>query len=323
VSAVWCEAVVVGFQERFRIVAVRTRTVAAASFVRSRHESQETHMNAPEQRMRVGTWVRMVIADQGTFVGFTYVDAEAGFSAKGWLDDAPPSPPSVTVRLPLGVPWEELTVEEIAAQKFDNPPGWVADFYGSQPPAGMEWGWWRDHPKLREQFHPEYPDDLQVIVHDGGPRLTKNQPELMWVRATGGEGDVFTGRLLNQPHHLTSVKLGDEIRFVLPDGSKHPLRVTDRYLAERPDWGITPCNRCGLSELFDAPSDLIRVVFPNSPADENAQMQAFTAFCGACGGILLVQARRGAGSGSDSSAPAPKPVPAATPVKKSWWQFWK
>ena len=279
-------------------------------------------MNSPEQRMRVGTWVRMEIAGQGTFVGFTYVDAQAGFSAKGWLSDGAPGVPTVTVRLPLGVPWEELSADEIAAQKLDNVPGWVAEFYGPQPPAGTEWGWWRDHPKLKGRLLPDYPDDLQVIVHDGGPRLTKNPPELMWVRVTGGAGDVFTGRLLNQPHGLASVKLGDEIRFVVPDGGEHPLRVTDKYLAERPDWTVTPCNKCGLSELFDAPSDLIRTVFPHMAGRGDAQMQAFTSFCGACGGVQLVTSRRaqGAPGGGAPVAPTAEPKPAG---KKSWWQFWK
>src|SRR5215471_14876033 len=31
---------------------------------------------------------------------------------------------------------------------------------------------WREHPLLKSRFHPEFPDDLQVIVHDGGPRLS-------------------------------------------------------------------------------------------------------------------------------------------------------
>jgi hypothetical protein len=277
-------------------------------------------MNSPEQRMRVGTWVRMEIPGQGTFVGFTYVDAQAGFSAKGWLSDGSPDVSNATVRLPFGVPWEELTPDEIVAQKLDNPPGWVAEFYGPQPPAGTVLGWWREHPKLKGRFHPEYPDDLQLIVHDGGPRLTKNPPELMWVRVTGGTDNVFTGRLLNQPHHLTSVKLGDEIRFVAPDGGDHPLRVTEKYLAERPDWSVTPCNKCGLSELFDPPSDLIRVVFPNVPAGEGAQMQAFTAFCGACGGVQLVKSRRAEPPTGD---PPPVPAPGPTPAAKKWWQFWK
>jgi len=109
--------------------------------------------------------------------------------------------------------------------------------------------------------------------------------------------------------------------FTLPRLVFDRLAIPDLYDPdERPDWSITPCNRCGLSELFDAPSDLMRVVFPNLPAGENAQMQMFTAFCGACGGIQMVRSRRVEGS-SESRSQAQMPEPA--PAKKSWWQFWK
>ena len=41
---------------------------------------------------------------------------------------------------------------------------------------------WRTDPLLAGRFHQNYPDDLQVVVHDGGPRLSVIGPELMWVR---------------------------------------------------------------------------------------------------------------------------------------------
>jgi hypothetical protein len=168
---------------------------------------------------------------------------------------------------------------------------------------------WREHPKLRGRFHPDFPDDVQVLVHDGGPRLTDRRPELVWVRVTGCAGDVFTGRVLNQPHQLVTVSEGSVIQLLVPDRGEHPLLVTDKYLEERPEWDIEPCNRCGLSELLDAPSDLLRVVFPDTP--EGTVMQVFTAFCGVCGGIQLVKQQ---GTGSE--------VP-ALPRPKRWWQFWK
>jgi hypothetical protein len=65
--------------------------------------------------------------------------------------------------------------------------------------------------------------------------------------------------------------------------------VTDKYLRERGAWTVHPCRQCGLSELFDAPSDLIRVVFPNTPPD--AQLSMFTAFCALCGGVQVVYCR--------------------------------
>jgi hypothetical protein len=95
---------------------------------------------------------------------------------------------------------------------------------------------WRDHPKLRGRFLAEYPDDLQVIVHDGGPRLTSHRPELIWVRITRGDGNLFRGRVLNQPEQLSSVSQGSEIQFLLPGGGEYPLMVTDRYLGERGFW---------------------------------------------------------------------------------------
>jgi hypothetical protein len=63
---------------------------------------------------------------------------------------------------------------------------------------------WRQHPRLEGRFHVDHPDDLQVLVHDGGPRLTDRRPELVWVRVTACHGDVFTARLLNQPHQRSS-----------------------------------------------------------------------------------------------------------------------
>jgi hypothetical protein len=59
--------------------------------------------------------------------------------------------------------------------------------------------------------------------------------------------------------------------------------VTDKYLSERGAWTILPCRKCGFSEMFDAPSDLIRAVFPKSPP--GGQMSMFTAFCPLCGGV--------------------------------------
>jgi len=50
---------------------------------------------------------------------------------------------------------------------------------------------WRTHPKLKRRFLPEHPDDLQVIVHDGGPRITDRRPEAVWVTVNGCDGDIL------------------------------------------------------------------------------------------------------------------------------------
>jgi hypothetical protein len=168
---------------------------------------------------------------------------------------------------------------------------------------------WREHPALRARLHRDHPDDVQVIVHDGGPRITDRRPELVWVRVTGVAADVFSGVVLNQPQQLETLAEGAAIQFVVPAGGEHPLLVTAAYLAERGSWTIHPCAECGLTELFDAPSRLIRQIFPSLPAD--ATMDAFTAFCGACGGVQSVERKRS----DEDESPAHHERP--------WWKFWK
>ena len=170
---------------------------------------------------------------------------------------------------------------------------------------------WQNHPKLKDKLHPEYSDDVQVLVHDGGPRLTDHRPELVWVRVTACAGSVFKGTVLNRPQQLTSIQEGSDITFLVPDGGQHPLMVTGKYLQERPDWIVHPCQQCGLTDLFDPPSDLMRVVFPNMP--EGLIMEMFTAFCGACGGVQVVQYK---GAQIENH-------PQLGETQKKWWQFWK
>jgi len=145
---------------------------------------------------------------------------------------------------------------------------------------------WRSDPALAGMFHPEYPDDLQVIVHEGGPRLTQARPELIWVRVIGMRGTVYVGMLLNQPHQLTHLKQNDSILFLAVTPINKPYLVTEKYLRERSEWHIRPCNQCGMPDLFDAPSDLQAKIFPGVPSD--AKMEAFTSFCPLCGGVQLI-----------------------------------
>jgi len=107
---------------------------------------------------------------------------------------------------------------------------------------------WREHPGLQGRFHPEFPDDLQVIVHDGLPTRTGKRPELIWVQVTSREPDVtifgkvllpvFQGIVLNKPHAIETISAGITIRFVVPQSGPYPLHVTERYLEERTTWRI-------------------------------------------------------------------------------------
>lgn len=265
----------------------------------------------------VGAWIRLDLPDGSTVIGFTYVDQSAGFSAQGWSVEGTALDQSARTIVRMAMtrfPWRRLEPDEVRAFGLESPPSWVAESYGPQPAAGGLWGLWREHPKLKGHFLPDYADDLQVFVHDGGPRITGNGPEAVWVRVTGMDDEVFRGRVLNQPHHLSSVRRGSEIKFITADGAEFPVMVTDKYLAERGAWSIHPCQQCGLSELFDAPSDLLKVVFPNAPA---GQMAMFTALCPLCGGVQGVESKDHPTPGGKVAAPAPRLD------QRPWWRFWR
>jgi hypothetical protein len=144
---------------------------------------------------------------------------------------------------------------------------------------------WRDHPKLKERFEVEYPDELQIVLHDGSPGRTGRMPEIAWVEVTGCGWRSIHRRVLSEPEQLRNVAEGSEILFIVPAGGEYPLQVSEKYLEERPHWIIHPCKTCGLSELLDAPSDLIRADFPNMGPDEVVEM--FTARCGMCGDVQV------------------------------------
>lgn len=163
---------------------------------------------------------------------------------------------------------------------------------------------WRTHPDLQHRLHPQHPDDLQVIVHDGGPRLTHARPEQVWVTITDMSGDIFKGRVLNVPEQLTTIRQGQIIAFRVKTGTPYAVMVTAKYIEEKSRWEITPCSKCGFTELFDAPSDLVRAVFPNLPGD--GDLEVFTAFCPLCGGVQGVERVQNK-SGMD---------------RRPWWKFW-
>jgi hypothetical protein len=153
---------------------------------------------------------------------------------------------------------------------------------------------WNEHAKLRGRlFHPEFPDDLQVIVHDGGPHTSDRRPELAWIRVTECQDEVFTGVVLSKPSQLQNATQGARIQFIVPDGGPHPLQVTPNYMQERPSWRLLmPCKKCGLTELFDPPSQLLAVSFPNVTVNELNRGFTFTTRCGWCGDGMLVRLKR-------------------------------
>jgi len=150
-------------------------------------------------------------------------------------------------------------------------------------------GRWHAHPKLKGRFLADHPNELLVIVHEGGPRLSSRRPEVVAVEVTGCEGEVFSGRILHQPIQLHSLRLGQRIQFIVPTAARFPVLVTEKYLEERSLWKIQPCKKCGFAELFDPPSELIALLSPNSAAAANRE--SFKTVCALCGGPQLVLAK--------------------------------
>ncbi|MGA2363093.1 MAG: hypothetical protein ABSG73_11615 [Candidatus Aminicenantales bacterium] len=273
-----------------------------------------SHIYGAEEPWPAGVWVRLDLANFPNHIWFTYIDPEAGFSAGS---DGPERSDAPKVSIVARPPWTGITCiplsdEEVSALSLPAKPDWL-QFYGPQPQPGSLWGTWRNDPGLKGKFHPEFPDDIQVLVHEGGARIAKHPPEGMWVRVTGSLEGVYTGIVLNTPFGLTNVHKGLVIKFLMPQGGAHPVMVTDKYLAERDRWVIHPCNKCGLTELLDAPSDFVRVVFPNLPKNEVSV--SFTSKCSACSeGVQVVEIK-------DIPIEAGSPSPGK--AGKKWRWFWK
>lgn len=224
-----------------------------------------------------------MIEERG-FIGYTYVDPQAGFSARGFMKDNIDKS-NVVLRAPdcFGE-WQELSQDACERLKLPSSPDWLGA-YGPQN-QGSLWGQWRAEPDLKEKFHPQALDDLQVIVHDGGPRLTERRPEAVWVRVHEILGpQLYKGTVINVPEQLEKVSKFDKVTFTTDPALDFPVQVRENYLEERGDWAVTPCNQCGSTTLFDAPSELIEASFPGL----DVTPEALTAVCGYCGGIQALK----------------------------------
>ncbi|TAK17422.1 MAG: DUF4062 domain-containing protein, partial [Acidobacteria bacterium] len=153
-------------------------------------------------------------------------------------------------------------------------------------PVAFEVVDWRNDPALKGRFHPQDPDDIEVLIHDGHPQLTGKAPERAWVRMRGGRSGVWKGTLLNQPFHLTSIRKGDEVSFIAPKGGQYLVQVTEPYLRERREWQIGACSKCGMTETLGPPSDLL--AHTNVPAAQRGGVRKMTAPCPVCDGVQVL-----------------------------------
>lgn len=161
---------------------------------------------------------------------------------------------------------------------------------------------WRNDAQLAGKFHQGFPDDLQVVVHDGSFRFTKTKAEVVWARIIGvhntkiNENTVYKAVVLNQPHQLTSVKIQQEILLVSYQEYPYSIYVTEEYLKTRSSYIITPCNGCHLPEVFDPIPKLMDHTFPamkeKIDAGEEPLLPVFSSFCPMCGQTMVVKGKK-------------------------------
>lgn len=146
---------------------------------------------------------------------------------------------------------------------------------------------WRKAPALTKFFtHPDHPDKIQIVIHAGGYKFTAIQPELVWVRITGRAGVCYSAELLSKPIDIPNLQPGQSLLFMAPNGGPQPHMIDARYIADRANWRIIPCEKCGMHEFFDPPTDFFKKTFPNLTGD--IEEITFTAFCNLCKGVQVV-----------------------------------
>jgi hypothetical protein len=145
---------------------------------------------------------------------------------------------------------------------------------------------WKNDPSLKGRFHPNAPDDIEVVIHDGHPGFSGKSPERAWVRVRGRRGSAWMGTLLNQPFHLKSKSEGSEVLFVAPAKGKYLVQVSEQYLREREEWRIGECSQCGMTETLSPPSEIL--THTNVPADARSQVRQVTAPCPFCKGSQVL-----------------------------------
>jgi hypothetical protein len=248
----------------------------------------------------IDAWVRIRLEEpldpgkSGAFLAFTYVDSEAGLSAKGdELAGVEPTPdevveaaerPGVTVRLP-GFDVAPLDDGEIARLGLPVRPPWLDIFEPPSRPRPV----WRDDPALHGKFSEQFPDDLcALFLFPGHPA------ELMWVRLDGIDPAVggYAGRLLNTPHAAAQGSslpvAGDRVTIRVVQGVEHPIHVDDIIRENLREWS-SRCHSCGCDVVPIPIRELIRRQFPQLPA--GGELKSMTTRCPFCRQTMVISKR--------------------------------
>ena len=174
---------------------------------------------------------------------------------------------------------------------------------------------WRNNPIFKGKFHPEYPDDLQVLIHAGNPRFSGKRPEAVWVRITRNQDTVYFGNILNKPQFLDNLHQGDEISFLKVESAPFPFLISPNYVDDRKKWVISPCDKCGFAEMFEPPSKKVESFMKENQITEENVPIMMTTFCPLCGGAQIL--------GKIGTEAETKLRDFKLVAKKRWWMFWK
>ncbi|MEM6926361.1 MAG: hypothetical protein AAF602_05505 [Myxococcota bacterium] len=208
----------------------------------------------PDARtLPLSAWVQV-----GETVAYTYVDPQQGASAQ-WRSEGvlhvrrvPLEPAGLVVlrderRRELGLP---------------DVPAWI-EAYGPQPLPGTRWGGWRTDPRLAGRFHPDYPDDVQVLVGGGGLPF-----EGVWMSLRQCDDTGCTGALLNQPTKVP-LSLGQPIRFRFADIGEAGLIAATTPDAEVPE------DLVAAAQAFGATPEQMWDPDPQATAEERLLVPVF------------------------------------------------
>lgn len=149
--------------------------------------------------LELGRWYQV-----GAEKAFAYLDSSEGSSMAWRRED--PTGPDFHVRRVTWAPADSQVLDD------PTPPDWLVH-YGPQPAPGTLHGTWRTQPAFAHRIHPDFPDDLRVIIGtvvEGQVRVF----EIVWVRLLTCEGSRCTGALINQPSNV-DLALGDPVEFDL------------------------------------------------------------------------------------------------------------
>lgn len=226
------------------------------------------------------------------FIGFTFVDPDAGLSARGAVIDWPATRetaieaaefPDTTIPL-AGLDPIALTPSELATLNLPQRPEWLealaapAFFSATDHP-------WRDDPAMRDSGSDDNPDHFRASFY----AWPEPNVESLWVELRAADPAVggYNGVLLDEPESAEAPTLGSRVSIRVAPGAGAPVWVSPAMRANLARWSAR-CAACGFDMLM-TPAELISEQFPDAP--DGCVPLVFTTPCDLCRGQVAVETR--------------------------------